>query len=87
MIPLFFGYVFGLLAPLAGFVDSGFLVFLSFFPFTSPVVMVMRLTDNSVHLWQVCISAILLYLIAGFALRMVATMFIRRTCSLVNHFQ
>jgi len=75
MIPLFFGYVFGLLAPLAGFTDSVFLVFLSFFPFTSPVVMVMRLTDSIVPLWQVLTSVGLLYVTANFVLRMVAAMF------------
>ncbi len=38
---LFFGYIFGLMAPLADATDSAFLVFLSIFPLTSPVVMVL----------------------------------------------
>ena len=48
MFPLFFGYMFGIMAPLAEATGSTFLVFLSIFPLTSPVVMVMRLTDGLV---------------------------------------
>jgi ABC-2 type transport system permease protein len=75
MIPLFFGYIFGLLAPLAGVTDTGFLSFLSFFPFTSPVVMIMRLTDNPVPLWHLLLSAGLLFISAYLALQIVSAMF------------
>ncbi len=72
---LFFGYVFGLMAPLAKASDSLFLVFLSLFPLTSPVVMVMRLTDSVVPLWQLLLSVGLTYLTAYLVLRAVAAMF------------
>jgi len=75
MSPLFFGYIFGLMAPLADATDSAFLVFLSIFPLTSPVVMVMRLTDGFVPLWQLLLSIGLLFITAYFALQMVAAMF------------
>jgi ABC-2 type transport system permease protein len=75
MIPLFFGYAVGLIAPLAGVADTSFLVFLSFFPFTSPVVMIMRLTDGFVPGWQLLISICLLFVTAYFVLRIVAAMF------------
>jgi ABC-2 type transport system permease protein len=75
MIPLFFGYVFGLMAPLAEATGSAFLVFLSIFPLTSPVVMVMRLTDGSVPLWQLLLSVGLLFVTAYFVQQMVAAMF------------
>ena len=75
MIPLFIGYMAGLLAPLIGFSDSGFMVFLSFFPFTSPVVMIMRLTNSFVPIWQLLLTVALLFGTAYYALRLVATMF------------
>lgn len=75
MTPLFFGYIFGLMAPLADATGSAFLVFLSIFPLTSPVVMIMRLTDGNVPLWQLLLSIGLLFVTAYFALQMVAAMF------------
>ena len=75
MIPLLFGYIFGLLAPLADASQSSFLVFLSFFPLTSPVVMIMRLTDSVVPLWQPLLALILVYLTAWWALRASADIF------------
>ena len=75
MFPLFFGYVFGIISPLAEATDSSFLVFLSIFPLTSPVVMVMRLTDGLVPLWQLLLSIGLLFVSAYFALQTVAAMF------------
>lgn len=75
MFPLFFGYIFGLMAPLAKATDSAFLVFLSFFPLTSPVVMVMRVTASIVPLWQLILSTLLLFVTAYFTLRAVADMF------------
>lgn len=75
MSPLFLGYMFGIMAPLAEATGSIFLVCLSIFPLTSPVVMVMRLTDGVVPLWQLLLSIGLLFITAYFALQMVATMF------------
>jgi ABC-2 type transport system permease protein len=75
MFPLFFGYVFGIIAPLAEATGSAALVFLSIFPLTSPVVMVMRLTDGHVPPWQLLLALGLLFITAYFALRMVAAMF------------
>lgn len=75
MFPLFFGYSFGLMAPLADAADSAFLVFLSLFPLTSPVVMIMRLTNSVVPVWQPLLSALLLFITAYFALRAVSAMF------------
>ncbi len=75
MFPLFFGYIFGIMAPLAEATGSAFLVFLSIFPLTSPVVMVMRLTDGLVPLWQLLLSIGLLFITAYLALQMVAAMF------------
>jgi ABC-2 type transport system permease protein len=75
MIPLLFGYIFGLLAPLAEATQSSFLVFLSFFPLTSPVVMIMRMTDSQVPFWQGLLSLILVYVTAWWALRASADIF------------
>lgn len=75
LIPLLFGYVFGLIAPLAGNADSLFMDILSIFPLTSPVVMVMRITDGIVPLWQLLLSVLLLFITAYFTLRAVAAMF------------
>ena len=75
IIPLLFGYIFGLLAPLANQADSAFMVFLGIFPLTSPVVMIMRLTDTVVPLWQVLLSAVLLFASAYYALSVSAAMF------------
>jgi len=75
MAPLFLGYVFGIMAPLADKSSSDFLVFLSFFPLTSPVVMVMRLTDNPVPLWHLLLSVGLLTVSAYLALQATAAMF------------
>ena len=73
--PLFFGYIFGVMAPLTGISDSLFLVFLSIFPLTSPVVMVMRLTAGQVPLWQLALSALLLFAAVVFTQRLAAAMF------------
>lgn len=75
VFPLFFGYVFGLMAPLTQTADSAFMIFLSIFPLTSPVVMVMRLTDSMVPLWQLILSLFLLFVTAYYTLRAAANMF------------
>jgi len=75
MIPLFLGYIVGLFSPIAGVTDDFIPVFLSFFPLTSPVVMIMRLTDSIVPLWQLLVSAGLLFISAYYIMRAVSTMF------------
>jgi ABC-2 type transport system permease protein len=75
MMPLMLGYLVGLLAPLSGNAKELLPVVLSIFPFTSPVVMIMRLTDGYVPLWHLILSIGLLYLSAYFALRIVSAMF------------
>jgi ABC-2 type transport system permease protein len=60
MSPLLLGYMVGILAPLAESADAALPVILSFFPFTSPILMIMRLTDGIVPLWQLLVSAGLL---------------------------
>jgi ABC-2 type transport system permease protein len=73
--PLFFGYAVGLLAPLADAAGGTLPLILSIFPFTSPVVMIMRLSDGFVPIWQLLLSAGLLFATAIFTLRTVAAMF------------
>jgi len=75
MMPLLIGYMIGLMAPLVGHTQDLLLVFLSLFPLTSPVVMVMRMTDGTVPLWQIVFSAVLLYVTAYLIFRAVAAMF------------
>jgi ABC-2 type transport system permease protein len=60
MSPLLLGYLVGIMAPLAESADAALPIILSFFPLTSPIVMVMRLTDSVVPLWQILVSAGLL---------------------------
>ena len=75
MIPLLIGYIFGLMAPLAEATESPLLIFMSFFPLTSPVVMIMRLTDSLVPFWQLLLSLVLVYATAWWALRASADIF------------
>ena len=75
MSPLFLGYVVGLLWPLAGATNNIVPVLLSLFPLTAPVVMIMRLTDGAVPLWQLLLSVGLLFVSAYYTLRAVAAIF------------
>jgi len=75
MSPLFLSYAVGILAPLAGLTKEGLPLILSFFPLTSPVMMIMRLTDGAVPFWQLLLAIVLLFITAYFILRAVATMF------------
>jgi ABC-2 type transport system permease protein len=75
VFPLFFGYAFGLMAPLENAAGAPFLVFLSIFPLTSPVVMVMRLTNGVVSFWELILSIGLLFVTAYYALNAAAAMF------------
>lgn len=75
MFPLLIGYAIGIMAPMAGIANSPLLVFLSIFPLTSPVVMVMRLTNGNPPLWQAILALLLLFATVIYALRAAARMF------------
>lgn len=75
VIPLFFGYLVGLFAPLAQESDAILPIVMSLFPLTAPVVMVMRLTDSVVPLWQVLLSVGLTYLTAWITLQLAGNIF------------
>ncbi len=79
MVPLFIGYAFGLMAPLADNASSPLILTLSFLPVTSPVVMMMRITNSSVPLWQMIVSALLLFGTAVYLLRAAAALFHAQT--------
>jgi len=75
MTPLFIGYIIGILAPLSGSAESNLVVFLSIFPFTSPIVIIMRLANGVVPFWQLLLSSGLLLVTAYMAINLVAAMF------------
>lgn len=60
MSPILLGYLVGILAPMVGMADAVLPLVLSFFPLTSPIVMVMRLTNSVVPLWQLLLATGLL---------------------------
>jgi ABC-2 type transport system permease protein len=73
--PLMAGYTVGILAPLAEGSRGPLPVALSLFPLTAPVLMIMRLTDGSVPLWQLVLAAVLMVGTAYAIVRAVAAMF------------
>jgi ABC-2 type transport system permease protein len=73
--PLMLGYLIGLLAPLAEETQALLPVVLSMFPLTAPVLMMMRLADGTVPLWQLLLSAALMLGTAYLIVRAVAAMF------------
>ena len=73
--PLMVGYMIGLLAPLAEETQGLLPVVLSMFPLTAPVLMMMRLADGTVPLWQLLLSAALMLGTAHLIVRAVAAMF------------
>jgi ABC-2 type transport system permease protein len=73
--PLMVGYMIGLLAPLAEETQGLLPVVLSMFPLTAPVLMIMRLTDGTVPLWQLLLSAALMLGTAYLIVRAVTAMF------------
>ena len=75
MSPLFAGYMVGILAPLAGAPHAVLPTALSLFPLTAPIVMMMRLTEGSVPLWQLLLSAGLMLVTVYIIVRAVAAMF------------
>jgi ABC-2 type transport system permease protein len=75
MSPLFLGYIVGVMAPVTESSDAALPLILSFFPFTSPIVMVMRLTDSFVPLWQLLLSAGFLVITSILTIQATAAMF------------
>jgi ABC-2 type transport system permease protein len=75
LAPLLVGYMIGLLAPLTEASRAALPVALSLFPLTAPVVMIMRLTDGSVPLWQLLLSVALMGITTYLIVRAVAAMF------------
>jgi ABC-2 type transport system permease protein len=75
MSPLLLGYIVGIIAPLAEVADTAIPIILSFFPLTSPIVMVMRLTNSIVPLWQLILSVALLLGTNILIIRATAAMF------------
>jgi len=73
--PLMVGYLIGLLAPMAEETQGLLPVVLSMFPLTAPVLMIMRLTDGTVPLWQLLLSAALMLGTAYLIVRAVTAMF------------
>ena len=75
MSPLFAGYMVGILAPLAGAPHAVLPTALSLFPLTAPIVMMMRLTEGGVPLWQLLLSTALMLVTTYIIVRAVAAMF------------
>ena len=75
MSPLFAGYMVGILAPLAGAPHAVLPTALSLFPLTAPIVMMMRLTEGSVPLWQLLLSTGLMLVTVYIIVHAVAAMF------------
>ena len=75
MSPLFAGYMVGILAPLAGAPHAVLPTALSLFPLTAPIVMMMRLTEGGVPLWQLLLSTGLMLVTVYIIVHAVAAMF------------
>ena len=75
MSPLFAGYMVGILAPMTGAPHAVLPTALSLFPLTAPIVMMMRLTEGSVPLWQLLLSAGLMLVTTYIIVHAVAAMF------------
>jgi len=75
MSPLLIAYMIGILAPLARSTTAALPIALSYFPLTSPILMIMRLADSVVPFWQVALSAALTIAAAWWINRAVAGMF------------
>jgi ABC-2 type transport system permease protein len=73
--PLLIAYMVGIMAPLAESAEALLPVVLSFFPLTAPILMVMRLTNGFVPLWQLLLSAVLVLATNVLIVRATAKMF------------
>ena len=75
LMPLMAGYLVGLVASIAEAPHQALPVALSLFPLTAPVVMIMRLAEGSVPLWQLLLSVGLMAVTAWLIVRAVAALF------------
>ena len=74
-IPLLIGYIVGLIAPMAQATEGILVVGLSLFPFTSPILMMMRLADGAVPFWQPMLALVLMATTAYLLFRLVSALF------------
>jgi ABC-2 type transport system permease protein len=75
LMPMFLGYIVGLMSPMSEAANATLPTILSIFPLTAPVVMIMRLSDSVVPLWQLLLSVGLTCAAAYLTLRAVSAMF------------
>jgi len=75
LMPLMAGYLVGLVASMAEAPREALPVVLSLFPLTAPVVMIMRLAEGNVPLWQLLLSVGLMAATAWLIVRAVAALF------------
>lgn len=75
LLPLIAAYMVGFVSPMSGTTQAPLSIALSFFPLTAPVMMLMRLTDGAVPLWQVLLSIALMVVTAYAVVRASAAMF------------
>jgi ABC-2 type transport system permease protein len=79
LLPMMIGYFFAV-TPLGQQDPHGIVsVFLSMFPLTAPVVMIMRVTIGNVPMWQLLLTVVLMILTAILIIRSVARMFRAQT--------
>lgn len=74
-IPLLAGYIVGLIAPMAQATTGLLVVVLSIFPFTAPILMMMRLADGAVPFWQPVLALALMLVTAYLLFRLVSALF------------
>ena len=75
LMPLIAAYLVGVLSAVSGVSQAPLPIALSFFPLTAPVMMLMRLMDGAVPLWQPLLSTALMVVTAYGVVRTSAAMF------------
>ena len=76
MTPLLIAYLVGLMAPLSGATNRALPVALSYFPLTSPILMIMRITTGEAAGWEVAIAAALILATALLFVRGASRLFV-----------
>lgn len=76
MTPLLIAYLVGLLAPMSGATDRALPVALSYFPLTSPILMMMRVTTGEAAAWEVAVAAALILATALLFVRGASRLFV-----------
>jgi ABC-2 type transport system permease protein len=79
MFPLFIGYFLSVMPPVQEAPHGLLTTILSIFPFTAPVVMMMRLTVGGVPTWQLILTVVLLIFTVIAVVRAVSGMFHAQT--------